>query len=85
MSEPEPRPTDLRPGDFEAPPDDPFANDRLNRKESVESLCTIIQNAQQPLVVSVEGAYGLVCELAPGVSDLRLCSPQKLPELRLHI
>ncbi len=58
MSEPEPRPTDLRPAEFEAPPDDPFAHDRLNRKESVESLCSIIRNAQQPLVVSVEGAYG---------------------------
>ena len=58
MSDPEPRPTDLRPTEFEAPRENPFANDRLNRKESVESLCSIIQNAQQPLVVSVEGAYG---------------------------
>ena len=58
MSDPEPRPTDLRPTEFEAPTDDPFANDRLNRAESVESLCSIIHNAQQPLVVSVEGVYG---------------------------
>lgn len=58
MTEPVPRPTDLRPEDFEAPLDNPFANDRLNRKKSVESLCTIIGNAQQPLVVSLEGAYG---------------------------
>ena len=69
MSESEPRPTDLRPGDFEAPPADPFANDRLNRKESVESLCAIIQNAQQPLVVSVEGAYG-----TGKSADLRMCA-----------
>ncbi len=52
------RPVDLRPGEFAASPDAPFAYDRLNRKESVESLCTIIRDAQHPLVVSVEGAYG---------------------------
>ena len=58
MSDAEPRPIDLRPREFESSPDDPFANDWLNRKESVESLCSVIQNADGPLVVSVEGAYG---------------------------
>lgn len=58
MSETGPRPIDLRPKEFESLPDAPFANDQLNRKESVESLCTVIHSAQQPLVVSVEGAYG---------------------------
>ena len=57
------------PREFTSPPDAPFANDRLNRKESVESLCTIIQNAQGPLVVSVEGAYG-----TGKSSFLRMCA-----------
>ncbi|WP_419933101.1 KAP family P-loop NTPase fold protein [Candidatus Poriferisodalis sp.] len=69
MSDADPRPVDLRPKEFESPPDDPFANDRLNRKESVESLCTIIQNARRPLVVSVEGAYG-----TGKSSFLRMCA-----------
>lgn len=58
MSDADPRPIDLRPQEFKSSPDDPFANDRLNRKEHVESLCTMIQKAEGPLVVSVEGAYG---------------------------
>ena len=58
MSEPKSRVTDLRQEDFRATPADPFANDRLNRRESVESLCSIIRNAQGPLLISVEGAYG---------------------------
>ena len=58
MSDADPRPIDLRPREFESPPDAPFANDQLNRKESVESLCAVIQNTDGPLVVSVEGAYG---------------------------
>ncbi len=58
MPETEPRPIDLRPAEFDVPRDDPFANDRLSRRESVESLCSILHNAERPLVVSVEGAYG---------------------------
>ena len=58
MSDSQPRPTDLRPPEFEVAEDDPFASDRLNRKESVTSVCSVIQNADGPLVVSVEGAYG---------------------------
>lgn len=58
MSDAVPRPIDLRPKEFESSTDAPFASDRLNRKESVESLCSVIQNADGPLVISVEGAYG---------------------------
>lgn len=69
MSEPEIRTTDLRQEDFRVAPDDPFANDRLNRKESVESLCSIIHNTQGPLLVSVEGTYG-----TGKTAYLRMCS-----------
>ncbi|WP_323671354.1 KAP family P-loop NTPase fold protein [Candidatus Poriferisodalis multihospitum] len=58
MSDADPRLIDLRPKEFESSTDAPFANDRLDRKESVESLCSVIQNAYGPLVISVEGAYG---------------------------
>jgi len=69
VPETDPRPTDLRPADFDVPLDDPFANDRLRRRESVESLCSIIHNAGRPLVVSVEGAYG-----TGKSSYLRMCA-----------
>ena len=69
MSDSHLRPTDLRPPEFEVAEDDPFASDRLNRKESVESLCSVIGNAEGPLVVSVEGAYG-----TGKSSFLRMCA-----------
>ena len=58
MSDSQPRPVELRPPEFVIAEDDPFESDRLNRKESVESLCSVIETAEGPLVVSVEGAYG---------------------------
>ena len=58
MSDSQPRPVELRPSEFMVAEDDPFGSDRLNRKESVESLCSVIETAEGPLVVSVEGAYG---------------------------
>ena len=69
MPETDPRPTDLRPAEFDVPLDDPFANDRLSRRESVESLCSIIRNSERPLVASVEGAYG-----TGKSSYLRMCA-----------
>ena len=71
MAETESHTARLRPPAFEVDSDDPFAADRLNRKETVISLCSAIDSAQLPLVVSVEGAYGT------GKSAfLRMCAAQ---------
>lgn len=71
MAETESRTARLRPPEFEVDCDAPFAADRLNREESVKSLCSTINSAQLPLVVSVEGAYGT------GKSAfLRMCAAQ---------
>lgn len=69
MSDSDPRPIDLRPAEFVVTAKDPFESDRLNRKDSVESLCSIIDTAQQPLAVTVEGAYG-----SGKSSFLRMCA-----------
>ena len=71
MSESVSRPVDLRPAEFQVPADDPFCNDRLNRQESVETLCSTIDVTQHPFVVSVEGAYG-----TGKSSYLRMCAAQ---------
>lgn len=48
----------LRPGDFEATAEDPFANDRLGRQEHVEAVCRAITEMDGPAVVALDGGWG---------------------------
>ena len=48
----------VRPRDFEATPEDPFANDRLGREEHVKAVCSAIAEMEGPAVVALDGGWG---------------------------
>jgi|GEM_PF-2577232 len=48
----------LKPSEFEIPPDNPFANDKLNRKECADALTNLVTNNPGPLVMSINGGWG---------------------------
>ena len=41
------------------PQDDPFANDLLGRKESIEALTTLLGNIEGPCVMAVDASWGM--------------------------
>ena len=48
----------VRPQEIDIPPDDPFRNDLLNRKEPAEILTQLIDGIDGPCVLAVDAAWG---------------------------
>lgn len=48
----------LRPPEFMAEPDDPFASDLLGRRQYVEGFCRMLLGIEGHAVISLEGAWG---------------------------
>jgi len=51
-------PIQLKPSEFVVSPENPFANDKLDRKKCAETLTNLVQNAPGPLVISINGGWG---------------------------
>ena len=52
-------PIRVQPAEIEIPEDDPFANDLLGRKESIEALSTLLGNIEGPCVMAVDASWGM--------------------------
>ncbi|MBN1391801.1 MAG: AAA family ATPase [Sedimentisphaerales bacterium] len=50
--------TRLKPSEFVIPKEDPFANDKLERKKCADTLTRLVQNTPGPLVISINGGWG---------------------------
>lgn len=48
----------VRPRDFEASPEDPFADDVLERSRAVQAVCRIVSDIAAPAIVVVNGGWG---------------------------
>ena len=48
----------IQPHEIDVPVDDPFANDLLDRKESVEVLTHLVHSFEGPCVLAVDAAWG---------------------------
>lgn len=48
----------VQPKDFEVPDDDPFANDRLDRRQSAEILTHLVGSFEGPCVLAVDAPWG---------------------------
>ena len=48
----------VRPEEIEIPPDDPFRNDLLNRREPAEILTQLVDGIDGPCVLAVDAAWG---------------------------
>ncbi len=48
----------IQPLDIEVPKDDPFKNDLLGRRETVQVLTSIVRSIEGPCVLSVDAAWG---------------------------
>ncbi|MCY4421276.1 MAG: P-loop NTPase fold protein [Gammaproteobacteria bacterium] len=48
----------IQPKEIEIPDDDPFANDLLDRRQSVEVLTRLIDSIEGPCVLAVDAAWG---------------------------
>lgn len=48
----------LHPPEFEADPDDPFANDRLSRQKQVEGFCHMLMGIEGHAAVLLDGPWG---------------------------
>lgn len=44
--------------EIEIPEEDPFTNDQLNRKPSIENLSFLVETTSQPFVMSIESPWG---------------------------
>ena len=45
--------------------DEPFANDKLDRREPIETLTNLIDNIDSPFILSVDAPWGSVVGAAP--------------------
>jgi hypothetical protein len=52
-------PIRVQPAEIEIPENDPFANDLLGRKESIEALTTLLRNIEGPCVIAVDASWGM--------------------------
>ena len=52
-------PIRVQPPEIEIPVDDPFANDLLGRRESIEALTTLLGNIEGPCVMAVDSGWGM--------------------------
>ena len=48
----------VRPADVEVPPDDPFQNDLLDRKPSIETLTSLLGSLEGPCVLALDSKWG---------------------------
>lgn len=48
----------IKPQEFEVPPGDPFQSDKLNRKEPIEILTSLIKSFKGPCVLAVDAEWG---------------------------
>ena len=48
----------IQPPEIDVPPDDPFKNDLLGRRETVQVLTHIVRSIEGPCVLSVDAAWG---------------------------
>ena len=48
----------VRPADVEVPEDDPFRNDLLNRKPSIETLTGLLSALEGPCVLALDSEWG---------------------------
>ena len=48
----------IQPREIEVPKEDPFANDLLDRKESVEVLTHLVRSFEGPCVLALDAAWG---------------------------
>ncbi len=48
----------VRPKDFDATVEGPFANERLGRQEHVKAVCCVIAEMNRPAVVALDGGWG---------------------------
>lgn len=48
----------IQPNDIEIPKDDPFKYDRLDRKETVETIARLIKNVASPCVFGIDADWG---------------------------
>ena len=69
----------VRPKDFEAAVEDPFANDRLGRQEHVKAVCSAIAEMNGPAVVAVDGGWGTGKTAFLAMSMAWLQSEHKIP------
>ncbi len=52
-------PIRVQPAEIEIPVDDPFANDLLGRRESIQALTTLLGNVDGPCVMAVDAKWGM--------------------------
>ena len=57
-AETRPEPPPLKVPEPEVNPQDPWGDDRLERKEVADRLTSIVRDQEQPFVISVDGALG---------------------------
>lgn len=48
----------IRPIDIEVPDDEPFANDRLERRDQVEAIAAVLAEIEGPFVLAVDAPWG---------------------------
>lgn len=48
----------VRPIDIEVPENDPFANDRLDRRDQAQAIAAILTKVEGPFVVTVDAPWG---------------------------
>ena len=48
----------IRPIDIEVPADEPFANDRLDRRDQAEAIAAILKRIEGPFVLAVDAPWG---------------------------
>ena len=48
----------MRPIDIEVPDDDPFANDRLDRRDQAEAVAAILARIEGPFVIAIDAPWG---------------------------
>jgi hypothetical protein len=51
-------PIQLKTSEFVVPIENPFANDKLDRKKCADTLTNLVQNSPGPLVISLNGGWG---------------------------
>lgn len=74
----------VRPRDFDASSEDPFANDRLGREEHVKAVCSAIAEMDGPAVVALDGGWGTGKSAFLAMCTAWLQSEFKIPVVRFN-
>ena len=73
----------IQPKEIEIPPNDPFKNDLLERKESVEILTQLVDSFEGPCALAVDAAWGNGKTTFLGMWDQHLIN-QEFPVVRFN-